>query len=202
MICLSCSNSEQRKIKEAESNAWKTHIDSASNYFRKGMICHDSLCLNKALAFLDDVIKNDTVKVQLRQYHLLKSQIYYYQRNYKEYFKELKVYIDMLPDDNIQRLMFLGIFSKQKGEIRDSERYFNRAMFLCDSILEKDEDINTVIAKAEVIYFQSGESKALEFIETNKNIFNQIGNTEQFFIDLKELYEKMDSIISNADMDN
>ena len=137
MGSLACSDSNQRKIKQTEACVWRAHLDSAVNYYQKGMILNDSLCINKALVFLDDVANNDTIKAQLRQCHMLKSQIYIYQKNYKEALPELIAYIEMLPEDNIERLIFLGLLSKQEGQKRDSELYFNRVMLLCDSILEK-----------------------------------------------------------------
>jgi len=198
LLCMNCSGSAA--VVNAEESNYNECIDSAAYYFQQGMLTHDTISINKALVLLENIIKEDTVKSELKNCYQLQTQIYLEQKMYKEAYSSMMAYIEILPQDNLQRLIFLGIVNKHKGEIEESEKNFNRALVLCDSILQKGDSLTAEYNKADVIYYKLGGAKALEYIKSNSVISKSESDLDAFIDQWNMIHAQMDSLFENVNL--
>lgn len=68
--------------------------------------------------------------------------------------------MSLLPSDNLLRLVFYGKKYKKANKSDSSAYYLSRAIFLCDSLLEKKYDESVVFSKVAALSLYKGDMAA------------------------------------------
>lgn len=138
--------------------------DTISALLKKHMEGKDSMALNMALLYTDELLTIDTVKANITRNYSLKTQILDMMgRNREAFYLRDKI----LPNDpdNIDRLLYNAICDKLSGNVQSSDKYFDRAMYICDSLLsENDNNPDIIIRKTSVFTYRGEKDKAKYFL--------------------------------------
>ncbi len=155
--------------------------DTVSALIKKHAQGKDSLALNMALLYTDQILTIDTVKANEFKNYSTKIQILEMMGRAREaFFLRTKI----LPKDpnNFDRLMYNAISEKVAGKADLSDNYFNRAMQICDSILSKKDSTDIIVHKIMIYTYKGENDNAKKFLdeilkkEPNNMILNQLKN--------------------------
>lgn len=145
-------------------------IDSVRNIIQKNTFSQhhgyvDTIEMNYALAMLDTIIKKDEGKSLYYNCYQNKSQIYIHLGMYDKALVEMENAINLLAEDNIDRIAFYAIKYHYENNTDSAHFYYDKCMSECNDKLHNEFNENYIIYKAQLLYVFYSQTKAITFLE-------------------------------------
>ena len=157
VMCCSSKTEGEKSCKESRHNFDAVHLnDSALMLMQTG----DSTKIRIAIQLLDSAISIDTIQCDRRSFYWNKAGAYAILGDSVRYEKDMETAMSLLPSDNLLRLVFYGKKYKKANKSDSSAYYLSRAIFLCDSLLEKKYDESVVFSKVTALSLYKGDMAA------------------------------------------
>lgn len=152
-----------------------------SNYTQN----NDTLSLNYALMFTDELLSIDTIQADHNRIYGVKIQILTMLNRNREAFL---LNDQILPQDNnnLDRIIYNGVVKKMYGDEPAADKYFATALKKCDSILAKKDSVDILVKKISIFTYQGKKENAQSLID--KAVAAQPYN--RTLVMLKEQYDQ------------
>ena len=144
VMCCSSKTEGEKSCKESRHNFDAIHLNDSALMLMQSV---DSTKIRIAIQLLDSAISIDTIQCDRRSFYWNKAGAYAILGDSVRYEKDMETAMSLLPSDNLLRLVFYGKKYKKANKSDSSAYYLSRAIFLCDSLLEKKYDESVVFSK-------------------------------------------------------
>ena len=157
VMCCSSKTEGEKSCKESRHNFDAIHLNDSALMLMQSV---DSTKIRIAIQLLDSAISIDTIQCDRRSFYWNKAGAYAILGDSVRYEKDMETAMSLLPSDNLLRLVFYGKKYKKANKSDSSAYYLSRAIFLCDSLLEKKYDENVVFSKVTALCLYKGDMAA------------------------------------------
>ncbi|MBP5219701.1 MAG: hypothetical protein J6034_03230 [Bacteroidaceae bacterium] len=157
VMCCSSKTEGEKSCKESRHNFDAIHLNDSALMLMQSV---DSTKIRIAIQLLDSAISIDTIQCDRRSFYWNKAGAYAILGDSVRYEKDMETAMSLLPSDNLLRLVFYGKKYKKANKSDSSAYYLSRAIFLCDSLLEKKYDESVVFSKVTALSLYKGDMAA------------------------------------------
>ncbi len=157
VMCCSSKTEGEKSCKESRHNFDAIHLNDSALMLMQSV---DSTKIRIAIQLLDSAISIDTIQCDRRSFYWNKAGAYAILGDSVRYEKDMETAMSLLPSDNLLRLVFYGKKYKKANKSDSSAYYLSRAIFLCDSLLEKKYDESVVVSKVTALSLYKGDMAA------------------------------------------
>lgn len=157
VMCCSSKTEGEESCKESQHNFDAIHLNDSALMLMQSV---DSTKIRIAIQLLDSAISIDTIQCDRRSFYWNKAGAYAILGDSVRYEKDMETAMSLLPSDNLLRLVFYGKKYKKANKSDSSAYYLSRAIFLCDSLLEKKYDESVVVSKVTALSLYKGDMVA------------------------------------------
>lgn len=158
ILLYSCSN-----IMGQQSNKFMTYNDSVNIYTERFLQDRDTLSAIKAIGYCDTLQDLQFSQIELFSIMQKKCQLLGLIGKYREAFLLQGKAVELLDENDIRRLAYLGLKYKYEGDETLSSAYFNRAIKICDKELSGKQKI---IKKVELLILSGQKREAEHMLKT------------------------------------
>jgi|WetSurMetagenome_2_1015567.scaffolds.fasta_scaffold13250_2 tetratricopeptide (TPR) repeat protein len=138
--------------------------DSIGVLVQKGLLQKDSLILRNALKLSDSLLEIDTTKKARMMCYYNRRLIFVQLGDVDKAIENLEKYMLCLPENNPDRLNYMAVKYLNKQQKDSANFFWNKALAVCNSLLQKQYNSNIVMKKIEVLYLKSGEQEAKKYM--------------------------------------
>ena len=153
VMCCSSKTEDEKSCKESRHNFDAIHLNDSALMLMQSV---DSTKIRIAIQLLDSAISIDTIQCDRRSFYWNKAGAYAILGDSVRYEKDMETAMSLLPSGNLLRLVFYGKKYKKANKSDSSAYYLSRAIFLCDSLLEKKYDESVVVSKVTALSLYKG----------------------------------------------
>ena len=157
VMCCSSKTEGEESCKESRHNFDAVHLNDSALMLMQSV---DSTKIRIAIQLLDSAISIDTIQCDRRSFYWNKAGAYAILGDSVRYEKDMETAMSLLPSDNLLRLVFYGKKYKKANKSDSLAYYLSRAIFLCDSLLEKKYDESVVFSKVTALSLYKGDMAA------------------------------------------
>lgn len=157
VMCCSSKTEGEKSCKVSRHNFDAIHLNDSALMLMQSV---DSTKIRIAIQLLDSAISIDTIQCDRRSFYWNKAGAYAILGDSVRYEKDMETAMSLLPSDNLLRLVFYGKKYKKANKSDSSAYYLSRAIFLCDSLLEKKYDESVVFSKVTALSLYKGDMAA------------------------------------------
>lgn len=157
VMCCSSKTEGEKSCKESRHNFDAIHLNDSALMLMQSV---DSAKIRIAIQLLDSAISIDTIQCDRRSFYWNKAGAYAILGDSVRYEKDMETAMSLLPSGNLLRLVFYGKKYKKANKSDSSAYYLSRAIFLCDSLLEKKYDESVVFSKVTALSLYKGDMAA------------------------------------------
>ncbi len=157
VMCCSSKTEGEKSCKESRHNFDAIHLNDSALMLMQSV---DSTKIRIAIQLLDSAISIDTIQCDRRSFYWNKAGAYAILGDSVRYEKDMETAMSLLPSDNLLRLVFYGKKYKKANKSDSLAYYLSRAIFLCDSLLEKKYDESVVFSKVTALSLYKGDMAA------------------------------------------
>ena len=157
VMCCSSKTEGEKSCKESRHNFDAVHLNDSALMLMQSV---DSTKIRIAIQLLDSAISIDTIQCDRRSFYWNKAGAYAILGDSVRYEKDMETAMSLLPSDNLLRLVFYGKKYKKANKSDSLAYYLSRAIFLCDSLLEKKYDESVVFSKVTALSLYKGDMAA------------------------------------------
>ena len=138
--------------------------DSIVSLMQFGTMRNDTALLEKALSLSETLLKMSNTKFEKQLCYRNRAMILNYIGRYEEAMQNTEEYMLCLPEDNPERLIYMGIKSKKAKKANEADAYFTRAIEVCEQF-KNEKYLGTVFTyRFQAIYLRDGEEKAKAYL--------------------------------------
>ena len=164
------------------------------------MMTGDSATIVDAMFLQEQLVQLDTIREhQFRYYMQRVTQLYELGRDTEAFTLQEKA-MELLPDDNFDRLNYFAIKNEKLGLQDKANFFFTMAIESCNEAFEHGGDVNALINKATIFYYQGRKDDAHKVIEDaylqhqNSQTLKSLATDPSLWKQIEESVQKMKSI--------
>ncbi len=129
------------------------------------MMTGDSAKIVDAMFLQEQLVQLDTIREhQFRYYMQRVTKLYELGRDTEAFTLQEKA-MELLPEDNFDRLNYFGIKNEKLGLQDKANYFFTMALECCNEAFEHGGDVDALINKATILYYQGRKDDAHKVIE-------------------------------------
>lgn len=138
--------------------------DSLAALIQQGTLNNDTVMLKNAIAISDSLLSVDTTSVNRIFCYHHRSIIFSSLGQVDEAKKNFELEMMCLPEDNLERLLFMAVKNIQEQKRDLADPYLAKLLSICELAQQKEfsEDFTMYTIKA--LYLRDGEEKAKEYL--------------------------------------
>ncbi len=140
-----------------DCDSWR---DRLVDLVQQGSLKSDTIKFQRALALSDSVLSVDTTADNRRFCYYNRSIILNSLGRTEEGWKNKELEMLTLPENNLERLLFMAIKNEEEHKKDSAEFFLDKALSVCECMLEKEFDENVVVYKVRALYIRLGEKSA------------------------------------------
>ncbi len=140
-----------------DCDSWR---DRLVDLVQQGSLKSDTIKFQRALALSDSVLSVDTTTDNRRFCYYNRSIILNSLGRTEEGWKNKELEMLTLPENNLERLLFMAIKNEEEHKKDSAEFFLDKALSVCECMLEKEFDENVVVYKVRALYIRLGEKSA------------------------------------------
>ena len=164
------------------------------------MMTGDSAKIVDAMFLQEQLVQLDTIREhQFRYYMQRVTKLYELGRDTEAFTLQEKA-MELLPEDNFDRLNYFGIKNEKLGLQDKANYFFTMALECCNEAFEHGGDVDALINKATILYFQGRKDDAHKVIEEaylkhqNSKTLKSLATDPNLWKEIEASVNKMKSI--------
>lgn len=164
------------------------------------MMTGDSAKIVDAMFLQEQLVQLDTIREhQFRYYMQRVTKLYELGRDTEAFTLQEKA-MELLPEDNFDRLNYFGIKNEKLGLQDKANFFFTMALECCNEAFEHGGDVDALINKATILYYQGRKDDAHKVIEEaylkhqNSKTLKSLATDPNLWKEIEASVNKMKSI--------
>lgn len=164
------------------------------------MMTGDSAKIVDAMFLQEQLVQLDTIREhQFRYYMQRVTKLYELGRDTEAFTLQEKA-MELLPEDNFDRLNYFGIKNEKLGLQDKANYFFTMALECCNEAFEHGDDVDALINKATILYYQGRKDDAHKVIEEaylkhqNSKTLKSLATDPNLWKEIEASVNKMKSI--------
>lgn len=164
------------------------------------MMTGDSAKIVDAMFLQEQLVQLDTIREhQFRYYMQRVTKLYELGRDTEAFTLQEKA-MELLPEDNFDRLNYFGIKNEKLGLQDKANYFFTMAFECCNEAFEHGGDVDALINKATILYYQGRKDDAHKVIEEaylkhqNSKTLKSLATDPNLWKEIEASVNKMKSI--------
>ena len=164
------------------------------------MMTGDSAKIVDAMFLQEQLVQLDTIREhQFRYYMQRVTKLYELGRDTEAFTLQEKA-MELLPEDNFDRLNYFGIKNEKLGLQDKANYFFTMALECCNEAFEHGGDVDALINKATILYYQGRKDDAHKVIEEaylkhqNSKTLKSLATDPNLWKEIEASVNKMKSI--------
>ena len=164
------------------------------------MMTGDSAKIVDAMFLQEQLVQLDTIREhQFRYYMQRVTKLYELGRDTEAFTLQEKA-MELLPEDNFDRLNYFGIKNEKLGLQDKANYFFTMVLECCNEAFEHGGDVDALINKATILYYQGRKDDAHKVIEEaylkhqNSKTLKSLATDPNLWKEIEASVNKMKSI--------
>ncbi len=138
--------------------------DSIGVLIQQGVLLNDTTMLKSALTLSDSLLSIDTISFHRRLYYHHRSIILNSLGRKDEAMKNAVLEMNLLPEDNPQRLLFMAVKQLKEDEKDSADIYLEKVLSVCKLAQKQKFDENMAFYTIQALYLRYGDKTAKTYL--------------------------------------